>query len=183
MNTKPTIFPLDGGPLEVRNTLSKWFAVRVRTRYEKKVAASLEYRGIEHLLPLFKANRRWSDRIAEVDLPLFPGYVFGRFQAEARLKVLTVPGVIGIVSTGKIPIPLDDKEVTSLQTAVNSGFFLQPWPFLKVGDRLTLLDGPLRNVTGILTQFKGSNTLVLSISLLQRSVAVSVDRAWVQPAA
>ena len=161
----------------------KWFAVRVRTRYEKKVASSLDYRGIDSFLPVYRANRKWSDRVAEIDLPLFPSYVFGRFDPSSKLNVLTVPGVIEIVGNGASPTPVDNFEIAAQQAAVRSGFMLTPWPFLKIGESVRLVAGPLRNVTGILTAFKGDRKLILSVTLLQRSVAVSVDRAWVQPAA
>ncbi len=158
-----------------------WFALRVKTRCEKLVADSLSRRGYQEFLPLFRARRKWSDRYQEVDLPLFPGYVFCHFPIHRRLPILTVPGVLHVVGIGKTPLPVDEHEIAALRSAVDSGLLMQPWPFLKVGQVVRLEEGPLRNVEGILTEIKGSHQLVVSITLLQRSVAVSVERHWVRP--
>jgi transcription antitermination factor NusG len=156
-----------------------WFAVQTRTRYENLAAKQLSGRGYEVFLPLYQCKRRWSDRMQEIDVPLFPGYLFCRFNLLDRLPILTSPGVIQIVGIGKTPIPVDDEEVLALQTAVKTGVPRQPWPFLKVGQKVRVEAGPLSGLEGVLLNFKGRYRLVLSVSLLQRSVAVEVDSAWV----
>jgi transcription antitermination factor NusG len=157
-----------------------WFAVQVRSQHEKSVVDRLEGTGgCELFLPLYKCRKRWSDRIKELDVPLFPGYVFCRFDPLDRLPVLKTPGVIQIVSSNHVPIPLDDAEIRAVQTLVASGIPNQPWPFLEVGDRVRIESGPLSGVEGILTAFKGKNRLLISISLLQRSVAAEIDSAYV----
>jgi transcription antitermination factor NusG len=158
-----------------------WYALSVKTRYEKIVAKFLENRGYESFLPLYKSRRCWSDRIKELEMPLFPGYLFCRFDIFNRLPVLVIPGVLNIVGGTKLPSPIDLAEITALQTAVQAGLSREPWPFLQVGDRVKIERGALAGVEGILLQIKGRHRLVLSVTLLQRSVAVDIDSAWVKP--
>jgi transcription antitermination factor NusG len=158
-----------------------WFAVQVQTRYEKAVAKSLRSRGLDDFLPTYRCTRRWSDRLQKIEMPLFPGYVFSRFDINDRLPVLTIPGVIGIIGAGKLPQPVDQAEIDALQIVVASGLLLEPWPFLKEGQRVRIDDGPLRNVEGVLTEIGDRGKLIVSVSLLRRSIAVTVDRNWIRP--
>lgn len=158
-----------------------WYAVHVQTRYEKVVASGLRTRGFEEFLPVYACTRRWSDRLQKVETPLFPGYVFSRFDVNRRLPVLTIPGVISIIGVGKLPHPVDDDEMNALQIVAGSGLLLEPWPFLREGQRIRIQDGPLRNVEGVLSEIGDRGKLVISVTLLQRSVAVTLDRSWVRP--
>jgi transcription antitermination factor NusG len=167
--------------METGNINYPWYALRVRSRYEKKVATHLQGRGYELLLPLYKCRRRWSDRFNEIELPLFPGYVFCQFNPLNRLPILSIPGVVHVVGVGRTPVPIDESEIVAIQAAAKSGLPSQPWPFLQVGQRVRIEYGPLCGVEGILLGFRGHQRLVLSVTLLQRSVAVQVDEAWVQP--
>jgi len=160
-----------------------WYALRVIAGREKSVAGLLRHKGFVDFLPLYASCRRWSDRIQKVDLPLFPGYVFCRFNAYDRLPILTTPGVVHVVGLGGTPEPVADGEITALQSVVGSGLLVQPWPFLKVGQRVIIQQGPLRNVEGTLMEEKGRTNLIISITLLQRSVSVCIERAWVRPGA
>jgi len=167
----------------VQNFSSRsWFALNTKFRYEDFVANHLRGKGYEIFLPVYTCRRRWSDRMKEVELPLFPGYLFCRFDAKDRLPILTTPGMIQIVGFGKTPIPVEDAEIAAIQTAIGSNLAREPWPFLKVGQKVKVEVGPLRGVEGILLNIKGTQRLVLSVSLLQRSVAVEVNSAWVAPA-
>jgi transcription antitermination factor NusG len=160
-----------------------WYALRVSASREKSVACLLRHKGFTEFLPLYASCRRWSDRIQQVTLPLFPGYVFCRFNAHDRLPILTTPGVVHVVGIAGTPAAVDESEISALQSVVGSGFFMQPWPFLKVGQRVIIQHGPLRNVEGILTEIEGRGNLLVSITLLQRSVAVCIERTGVRPAA
>src|SRR5262245_60511989 len=91
-----------------------WYALHVRTRFEKVVARNARDKGFEELLPLYRRASRWSDRIKQIDLPLFPGYVFCRFNPLDRLPILTIPGVKGIVGFGKNLIPVDEAELNAI---------------------------------------------------------------------
>lgn len=163
------------------DALLPWFAVQVRARHEIGIASYLGQKGYEQFLPLYKCRKRWSDRIKEVQAPLFPGYLFCRFDPQNRLPILKTPGVVQIVGNGRYPIPVCDSEVSALQTLVASGLPNQPWPFLHAGDKVQIQAGPLRGLEGVLVAFKGACHLVLSVSLLQRSVAVEIDSAFVSP--
>lgn len=155
-----------------------WFAIQVRTGTEKTATAVLQHKGYECFLPLSKLRRRWSDRIKQLDVALFPGYLFCRFDPNHRLPVLIVPGVIQVVGVGKTPIPVEDDEIAALQCVGISDLPAQPWPFLRVGKMARIKYGPLRGLTGIVLQIKSEIKVVLSVCLLQRSVAVEVDPAW-----
>src|SRR5277367_1250315 len=156
-----------------------WFALQVRTRQEASVAQQLNGQGYERFLPLYKLRKRWSDRIKEVNSPLFPGYLFCRFNPQDRLPILKTPGVIQIVGFNNGPAAVDEAEIRSLQTLVAAGVPHQPWPFLAAGDRVRIESGPLLGLEGILTEVRRSHRLVLSVTLLQRSVAVEIDSALV----
>jgi transcription antitermination factor NusG len=159
-----------------------WFALQTRSRYEHFVAAMLSDKGYEPFLPVYTCRRRWSDRVKEFESPLFPGYLFCRFDSRNRLPILTTPGVVQVVGVGKKPVPVDDSEITAIQILMGSGLAGRPWAFLHVGQRVRIERGPLTGVVGILTGFRGHYRLVLSVTLLQRSVAVEVDGAWVEMA-
>ena len=162
---------------------SKWYALRVRSRHEDAVAKHLDARGLESFLPLYKSQRRWSDRFKEIEVPLFPGYVFCHFNVMNRLPILTIPGVVHVVGVGKIPAPIDESEIAAIQVAAKSGLPSEPWPSLCIGHKVRIEHGPLLGIQGILSGFRGHRRLVLSVTLLQRSIAVQVDEAWVQPIA
>lgn len=158
-----------------------WHAVRVRSRFEYTTSTILRDKGFEQFLPLYRSRRRWSDRVKEVDMPLFPGYVFCRFDASAPLSILTTPGVVHIVSAGRTPIPVDASEISALQDICCSGLPLQPWPYLEAGRRVSIERGPLAGTDGVVIEMKGRYRLVVSISMLQRSVAAEIDRDWIRP--
>jgi transcription antitermination factor NusG len=158
-----------------------WFALQVRSRYEGVAAAHLSGKGYECFLPKHKSRRRWSDRFKEVESPLFPGYVFCRLDPHDRLPIRITPGVILIVGQGKTPEPIDESEIAAIQSAVKSGLPSQPCPFLQIGQRVRIDNGPLWGLEGVLLDFKGHHRLVLSVTLLHRSIAVQVEGAWVTP--
>lgn len=157
-----------------------WFALQVRTRYESGVASFLESSGYELFLPVHTCRKRWSDRIKKVETPLFPGYLFCRFNPQDRLPILKTPGVIQIAGYSRTPIPVDDAEIQAIQALMASGLPNRPWPFAGIGDRVRIEAGPLRGHEGTLVEFKGGHRLVLSITLLHRAVAVEIDSAFVE---
>jgi transcription antitermination factor NusG len=153
----------------------------VKTHHEKLVAAGLRGKGYTEFLPLYRARHRSAGRFKDVDLPLLPNYVFCRFRSDRRTPILATPGVFHIVAVAGTPAPVDEIEIANLQRVVDSGICARPWPFLKVGDRVRIEEGPLRGTHGILEVSKDENRLIVSVTLLQRSVAVNVDRRWVRP--
>jgi len=160
----------------------EWYAVHTNARHEKRVTEYLGGRLVESYLPSYKSVRRWQDRRKEVELPLFPGYVFVRIAYRSRLQVLTTPGVVQIVSFDGKPAPIRDDEIEALRRGTSSTTNLEPHPYLKVGRRVRVRSGPLSGVEGILLRRKDGFRLVLSIELIMRSVAIEVDEADVEPA-
>lgn len=158
-----------------------WYALRVRSNFEKVTAAYLEGRGYAPFLPLYRSRRAWSDRLKTVDLPLFPGYMFCRFDEQKRLPIVSTPGVVMILGAGKRPLPVDEEQVQALQLISSSGSPAEPWPYLRTGQRVRITHGALAGVEGLLVELRKVHRLVLSISLLQRSVAVEIDRDMVAP--
>jgi transcription antitermination factor NusG len=158
-----------------------WFALQVWSRRESLVATQLRGQGYECFLPLSKSVRRWSDRMKEVELPLFPGYLFCRFDLHNRGPLLMTPGIRQIVGVGRTPMSVEESEVEAIRQALASGLSSQPWPYLQIGERVRVSHGSLKDLEGILVNFKGSNRVVLSVTLLQRSVAMEVDLSWVTP--
>lgn len=160
-----------------------WFALRVRPNFEKMVAMALHNKGYEEFLPLYHARRRWSDRYRTLELPLFSGYLFCRIDLSHRLALLTTPALLGIVSSGRVPLPVDDAEVAAVQSIVQSALAAEPWPRLVVGERVKVQAGPLRGVEGVLERIDDSFRLIVSVTLLHRSVCVKMDRDWIYPLA
>src|SRR6266536_736592 len=116
-----------------------WFGLRVRSRSEQMTAMALEGRGYKPFLPIYKVPRRWTDRVKLMDMPLFPGYVFCRFDPQRRLPILTTPGVVEVVGVGKVPAPIDEAEIDAIRAVVQAGLPAQPWPFTREGDKVTIL--------------------------------------------
>lgn len=161
--------------------LKAWFALRVKSNFEKTSSQILLQKGYEAFLPTYLTRNRWSDRIKNVERPLFPGYLFCRFYVGDRLPILVTPGIVGVVGVGKTPAPIPEVEIQAVEAMVRSGLPTMPWPFLRVGQRLILERGPLRGVEGILQEIKSSYRFVVSVNLLQRSVAAEVESDWVRP--
>jgi len=160
-----------------------WYALHVRPRFEKNVQTHLEEKGYEVFFPTYSVTRQWSDRVKSLQFPLFPGYVFCRFSVNARLPILVTPGVNQVVGAGKTPVTVDDNELETIRRVMESGVAAQPWPYLKVGETVRIETGPLEGLLGIVTRIKNSNRLVVSVSLLMRSVSVELDSKWIKPIA
>ena len=159
-----------------------WFALQVRSSTESLVATCLTHKGYEVFLPTYRTRRAWSDRIKVVDRPLFPSYVFCRFQPAIRAApVVTTPGVIRIVGCGSSPARIDDAEIDAVRHIATSRLSSGPWPFLSAGARVRIHSGPLAGIDGIVIDLKSEKRLVVSVSLLQRSISVAIDTAWVLP--
>jgi len=152
-----------------------WYAAYTRHQHEKSAAQILIHSGIEVLLPLYQAAHKWKDRTQVVCLPVFPCYLFVRASLESRVQVLRTPGVVQFVGVAKQPSLVPDLQIEYIRRAAESVGGLQPHPYLHSGDQVLVKRGPLAGVEGILTRFKGQYRVVLSVHLLQQSVAVEVD--------
>ena len=159
----------------------KWFALQVRTRWESSTSLLLSGKGYQTLLPTYKASRRWRGRVREINAPLFPGYVFCQFDVHKRLPILVTPGVLALVGRGRVPTPVEEVEIANLRMIISSGLGAEPWPYLEVGQKIRIESHSLQGLEGILIQFKGNRRIVVSVSLLRRSVALEIDRSCVSP--
>ena len=158
-----------------------WFALTVKPRHDKAVASGLQAKGFETLLPTYKTCHRYAPRLKEWELPLFPGYFFCRFNPRFRLPILTTPGVVGVVGAGSNPVPLDEGELASLRSAIRAHAQLQPFAFLPAGQKVRIERGAFSGVEGIVVRVKPNPALVISITLLQRSVLLEIEPDCVTP--
>ena len=157
-----------------------WYALTTRIGRERHVSTLLGLREFEVFLPCHRTRHRWSDRFKESETPFFPGYLFCHFDVSNKLPILIVPGVISIVGIGRKPIPIAQDEIESLRSVVRSGLPAQSCSFVEVGQRVHLHDGPLRGSSGtIVESAPEKNRLVVSVTLLKRSIAVNIDPAWI----
>jgi len=158
-----------------------WYALRVRSKYEHTVSGFLSSNGHEVFCPGYRDRRQWSDRVKEVEVPLFPGYLFCHMDVNRRQLVVQAPGLLHIVSLGSTFLPVSDSEIAAVRTVVNSPVFRTPWPYLRIGEKVVISCGPLAGLEGILLEQKNEHRLIVSVHLLQRSVAAEVCLDWVRP--
>ena len=165
--------------MESRQGRLFWYALHVKPRFERVVVRNLKAKGFEEFLPLYR--RPSAGGLKEIELPLVPGYVFCRFDIDDRLPILLVPGVTSVVGIGKSPTAIDEREIEDLLAVSKSGVPHQPWPHASVGQRVSVEHGALKGLEGILETVKNEHRLIISVSLLQRSVAIEIHREWVKP--
>ena len=153
-----------------------WYAFRVRPRHEKTASAQLREKGYTEFLPLIREQRKWGNRRATVDAPLFPGYIFCQAQRSTMYPILSLPAVVDVVRAGSQPLPAAREEIDALKKAVDASLLMEPWTYTEVGQPVCITSGPLAGLTGIVVEVRQAQRLVLSVSLLRRSVLVEVDR-------
>jgi transcription antitermination factor NusG len=184
----PTMPPIDAAlslPL-VREGMSaglNWYALYTCPRHERCVAQQIEQRRISCFLPLYRSLRRWKDRRKELELALFPGYVFVQLALEDRLRVLQLPSAVRLVSFNGQPAALPDSEIEQLRERLSRGGCVEPHPYLRVGRRVRVRGGPMQGLEGIIVRRKDRCRIVFSLDLIMRSMAVEVDESDVEPAA
>jgi transcription antitermination factor NusG len=160
---------------------TSWVAVVVRPRAERRVQAGLVAASLETFVPWHKVRRNWSDRIKALEQNLFPGYIFCRSTFAQRHLVMSQPGVQRIVSFDRQLAIIPDEEIVALRRTVESGFPMLPWPFLKAGQRVRIERGVLQGIEGALARDSNTTRIVVSVDVLQRSVAIEVDRDMIRP--
>ena len=158
-----------------------WYAAYLHPRREKSVARQMQERGLHWFLPLYRSVRRWKDRRKEIELVLFPGYVFIYSALQDRLRVLQLPGVVRFVSFGGQPASLPDREVETLRAGLKENIYAEPHPYLPAGRRVQVIRGPFLGTHGILIRRKDKFRVVISLALITRAVSVEVDASDVQP--
>lgn len=175
---------VDGEPLvsaEKPLSVQRWYAVSVRPRHEKLVASRLKYEGLLCFLPIYRSVRRWKDRRKELDMALFPGYLFVNLSPPDRLGVLRAPGVLRFVTFQGQLAAVPDSDIRALESSMSAGLRAQPHPYLTHGRKVRVKRGPLVGAEGIVIRRKERFRLVLSIDLIMRSVMLEVDEADVEP--
>jgi len=151
-----------------------WYAIYVKSRHEKHVAFALDAKGYESFLPTYTKLHKDSKKF---DLPLFPNYVFCRLVVSRTLPVINTPGVFSIVGNGCTPAAIPDLAIEDIKRTLESGHTLRSWPYISSGQEVCLNTGPLRGVHGVVLDGENHKWLVISVHLLQRSVAVKLDRS------
>ena len=161
--------------------IERWYVLTVKPRHEQAVAGALALKGMESYAPTYLVRRQWSDRLKTIAQPLFPGYVFCRASLENRTPILRTIGVRGIVSFGGLPHPVPDDELSAVMQMTSSGLPIEPLAYLRNGEQVRVVDGPLRGLSGIVIHSDAGSRVVIGIEMLQRSVAAQLDRWCLQP--
>jgi transcription antitermination factor NusG len=165
---------------EITESALQWYAIQTRPRHEKRVADRLGSKAWETFLPVYHCKHRWKNGVlAELELPLFPCYLFARTPGHERLRLLQLPGIVGIAASTAHPTAIPDQDIEALRIVTNT-IGAEPHPFLAVGDRVRIVAGPLIGMEGILTRHKQLCRLVLTIETIMRSVAVEVSEFAVE---
>lgn len=158
-----------------------WYALHTRSRHEKVVRDQLSAKGITNLLPLWHKRSIWKDRVKMIDVPLFSGYIFGHFALKSKLEVLQTVGVVRIVGLNGQAVPVPEEQIRAVKTMVEKRLHYDPHPFLQEGMRVRVKHGVLKGAEGVLVAKKQHYRLVISVDLIQKSVAVDIDSADVEP--
>jgi transcription antitermination factor NusG len=162
-------------------TNDRWYALKVRSRFESIVARNSTVKGYDVFLPTYMRKSEWSDRFKTDEYPLFPGYLFCRFDIQQPLPILLMPGVQFIVGAGSVPEPIPELQIQALRRVIGCDTGYEPHAYLAAGQRVRITCGALRGLTGQIIQTKVSCLLVISVNLLRRGVAVNVEQAWLEP--
>jgi len=158
-----------------------WFALQVWTQHENSVARVLTQKGIETVSPNKRVWRRWRDRTQVCEIPLFPGYVFAKFDPERKLPVLVTPKVQSIVGFGKNPAPISEAEIDAVRKVAEFGLDVESGPALTAGDSVRIVAGPLAGVRGVLIEKRSVMRLVVSVEMINRSISVEVTPDMLAP--
>ena len=166
INSVPTARP-------TQSSEACWCAAYVIARHEKAVFNHMARRSVEAFLPLYRSVHQWKDRRAQVELPLFPSYLFIRISGAQRVRALEVPGVVHIVSFQGIPVALPDEQIESLRTALQLRK-TEPYPYLVAGRRVRIKAGPLQGLEGTVVRHNSHTRIIVSVDFIQRSTSVEL---------
>ncbi|HEX8690996.1 MAG TPA: UpxY family transcription antiterminator [Longimicrobium sp.] len=164
---------------------ARWYACYTRGRHEKRVSTLLEQRGIEHFLPLHTRTEQWRDRKKRVDWPLFPSYVFVRFDLRELPRVLGVYGVVAVVRSGPAPAVIADEDIENVRrfaAAIDAhGMVPELEPWVEVGERVRVDTGPLSGVEGVVVQRRGRTRVLVGLQTVGQGLSVELDAASLRP--
>ena len=160
-----------------------WYAVQTMPRHEMKVSAELAGKEVPCFLPTISNTRQWSDRKKIIVEPLFAGYVFVKIapQSELRIPLLKTKGVVGLVGTRGVPAPIPEPEIAAIRAVVESKVPYRPYQYLSIGKKVRIQGGVLDGLEGILQEVKGDQSLIVSVELINRSLAVTISGYDVRP--
>ena len=158
-----------------------WYAAYTCVHREKRVAEFLRAKAIPHFLPLCEEVHRWVSGPVRLQIPLFPGYVFVRLALADELQVLTVPGVVRLVGSGTGPSALPDQDIAAIREALLSPLCIRPHRYLIAGQKVMIINGPMRGLHGILLRHKNQTRVVVSLELIMRSIVADIDAADCAP--
>lgn len=161
--------------------IPRWYALRTRSRHEKRVQAQVDRQGIDVFLPLICRRSRWKDRTAQIEIPLFPGYCFAHFAWNDRLRVLSAPGVVEVLGVGGRGVPIAKAEIEGVRRLVVSTLSIDPYPFLEPGMAVEVRRGPLHGLRGFLVRKAPKARLVIAVSLIRQGASVEIDADDVIP--
>jgi transcription termination/antitermination protein NusG len=155
--------------------LPEWYAVYTRSHQERLVKTQLDGRRVETFLPAYEKTSQWKDRKKVIQMPLFPGYLFVKILSVRRLEVLKAYGVVRIVGNSTGPMPIPEEQVASVRRFVEAGLNYDPHPYLKIGKKVRITEGPLEGLQGLLVRKKNRSLFVISVEMIQRSVSVELE--------
>jgi transcription antitermination factor NusG len=156
-----------------------WYGIRTRSNFEKLATSALLNKGYEAFLPTYNERRQRSDRVVENTVPLFPGYLFCRFNTKNMTPVLSCPGVVSVVGFARQPAAIPDTQIEAVQALLQSGLPVESVGLLQEGQQVRITRGALAGLQGTLLKKKTAWKFVVSVDLLQRSVAVELDPDWI----
>jgi transcriptional antiterminator NusG len=163
--------------------LECWYALFVKTKYERSVTNSLREKGYEAYLPLRRIERRWADRVKIGEVPLFPNYVFCRFNLSDKLTIVATPEVHFVIGHGRRPTAIPEQEISAVRQVVEHGGDVESCESVQTGEPVVVVAGPLKGLEGVVVKIKNQERLVVSIGILQRGVATEIDRRDLRPLA
>ena len=168
--------------LESRHLEEKWFALYTRSRHEKLLHRELSKKGIDSFLPLRKVMRHWSDRKKMIEEPLFKGYLFVRIPWTKRVEVLSTVGAVHFIGPRPSePLEVPEKELAAIRRFVEEDIQVDPFPYLKAGEKVYVRSGPFKGAEGFVVRKDKHCRLVISLDMLMQSVSIQIDEACVEP--
>jgi transcription antitermination factor NusG len=157
---------------------NRWYAVHTKSRFEQKVVDGLIGKSVEVFLPRVQVMSRRKDRRKKILVPILPGYIFVNFSLnpEDYWKIIKTTGVVRMIGFEGKPVPANDEEIKSLMVLDNTDRTVQNQTYIKKGDMVMIMEGPLKGLTGFYVRHRNqSDKVVVSIELLNRSLSVDIE--------
>jgi len=157
-----------------------WYAIYTKPRAEKRVFERLVDKEIETFLPLINKVRIWKDRKKKIEMPLFPGYLFVKFDYKNRFDILQTDGIVKIINFSGVPAVVPDWQIDSLRKLLDHPETLQLENAMRPDDLVEVTEGPFKGVKGCVKTVKDVSRLVITIDGLQQSVSIEIDTVFLK---